>query len=187
MKKILLILLPLLIVLPIFANEITTDKSKNTVPTFSIEDEDIAKVAVNETTAEEKFDAQVFRQKKKITDSLLWSSAAVSSVGITVLTASIVMGFIPQSEFPSEMFTDVAFQIKHVGKNGREIISSYPPMMVYCCVGAALFCAGTLILLFALPVLFYSIIRKVNEYKFEKAIKKESRWDISMSGVQFKF
>lgn len=187
MKKILLILLPLVTVLPIFANEAAADKSENTTPIFSIEDEDIAKAAGNDAPATGKFDAEAFKQKKKITNNLLWSSAAVSSVGITILTASIIMGFIPQSEFPPEMFTDVAFQIKYAGKNGKEIVSSYPSMMVYCCVGAALFCSGTLILLFALPILFYSIIRKVNECTFEKAMKKESRWDISMSGVTFKF
>lgn len=187
MKKILLMLLPLLIVLPIFANETTADESENTVPTFSIESEDIAKAAETETAASGKFDAETFKQKKRITNGLLWSSAAVSSVGITILTASIIMGFIPRSEFPPEMFTDVAFQIKYGGKGSNEIVSSYPPMMVYCCVGAVMFCSGTLILLFALPILFYSIVRKANEYAFEKAMKKESRWEVSMSGVRFKF
>lgn len=187
MKKILFVLLPLLAALPIFANEIEIDESEIAVPSFSIENKDISAVAENETTSARTFDAEAFKQKKKVTDGLLWSSAAVSSVGVTLLTASVIMGFIPKSEFPMKMFTDVAFQIKHVSKDGREITSSYPPMMVYCCVGAVLFCTGTLMLLFALPIMFYSIVRKVNEYKFEKAMKEEPHWDISMSGIQFKF
>lgn len=187
MKKILFVLLPLLAALPIFANEIKIDEPENVVPSFAIENEDVAKAAESEAATTKDFDVEAFNRKKKITDGLLWSSAAASSVGITILTTSIIMGFIPKSEFPDRMFTDVAFQIEHVNKRGEKIVSSYPPMMVYCCVGAVLFCSGTLILLFALPIMFYSIVRKVNEYKFEKAMKKEPHWDISMSGVHFKF
>lgn len=192
MKKLLFVLLPLLAALPIFANEMKIDEPESAVPSFAIENKDIAAVdnetaAGSEEVATKSFDAESFNRKKKVTNGLLWSSAAVSSVGITLLTASIIMGFIPRSEFPDEMFTKTAFQVKVVNKDGDKIVSSYPPMMVYCIVGASLFCVGTFILLFALPIMFYSIVRKVSEYKLEKAMKEEPHWDISMSGIQFKF
>ena len=129
-----------------------------------------------------------FKQKKKITDGLLFGLITASSVGVSILVTSIVMGFIPSDSFPNGMFTDVAFQIENVYSDGSVRMSSYPSMMVYCCVGSVLFCVGTLILLFALPIMFYSIIRKVNEYKLEKAMKKEEpHWEVSASGFQFRF
>ena len=188
MKKILFVLLPLLIVLPMFANEITVEERTDDVPSFSIESEDISKVAAetnNETVND--FDMEAFSKKKKITTGLLCGSISASSVGLSILIASIVMGFIPNENFPEEMFTDVAFEIKNVYSDGSVGISSYPSMMVYCCVGATLFCVGTFIVLFALPIMFYSIVRKVNEYKFEKTLKEKPHWEVSATGVQYRF
>lgn len=186
MKKIFFLLLPLLTALPIFANEIVIEEQKSEMPSFSIETEDITKVA-NENKATNDFDMDAFKQKKKITDGLLWGSAAFSSAGVSILVASIIMGFIPKESFPDEMFTDVAFEIENIYSDGSVRMSSYPSMMVYCCVGATLFCVGTFIVLFALPILFYSIVRKVNEYKFEKTLKEEPHWEVSAAGVQYKF
>ena len=189
MKKILFILLPLLIVLPIFANEVVTEEKEEVVPSFSIENEDVVKIQTEDSAEQTKeFDVAAFKQKKKITDGLLFGSITASSVGVSILVTSIVMGFIPSDSFPNGMFTDVAFQIENIYSDGSVRMSSYPSMMVYCCVGSVLFCVGTLILLFALPIMFYSIIRKVNEYKLEKAMKKEEpHWEVSASGFQFCF
>ena len=131
---------------------------------------------------------ETFEKNKKITTGLLCGSITASSVGLSILIASIVMGFIPNENFPRGMFTDVAFEIENIYSDGTMIKSSYPSMMVYCCVGATLFCVGTFIVLFALPIMFYSIVRKVTEYKAEKAMKKEEpHWEVSASGFQFRF
>ncbi len=194
MKKILFVLLPLLTALPIFANEITVEEQTDVqnaenveTPSFSIESEDVEKIA-EENKQANNFDVQTFNQKKKITDGLLYGSISASSIGLSILIASIVMGFIPNENFPDGMFTDEAFRIKNIYSDGSVQMSSYPSMMVYCCVGATLFCVGTFIVLFALPIMFYSIVRKVTEYKIEKAMKKEEpHWEVSASGFQFRF
>ena len=49
MKKILFILLPLLIVLPIFANEVVTEEKEEVVPSFSIENEDVVKIQTEDS------------------------------------------------------------------------------------------------------------------------------------------
>lgn len=189
MKRLLFILLPLLIALPIFANEVVTEEKEDGVPSFSIENEDVVKFQTEDNAGETKeFDVDAFKQKKKITDGLLFGSITASSVGVSILVTSIIMGFIPKDSFPQSMFEDVAFEIIYRNSKGEDIVSSYPSMMVYCCVGSVLFCVGTLILLFALPIMFYSIVRKVNERKLEKAMKKEEpHWEVSASGFQFRF
>jgi hypothetical protein len=192
MKKILFVLLVMAVSLPIFANEVAAPETQETVnietPSFSIENEDIAKVTEENKNEQTAFDMEVFEKNKKITTGLLCGSITASSVGLSILIASIVMGFIPNENFPRGMFTDVAFEIENIYSDGTMIKSSYPSMMVYCCVGATLFCVGTFIVLFALPIMFYSIVRKVTEYKAEKAMKKEEpHWEVSASGFQFRF
>ncbi|MBQ2124796.1 MAG: hypothetical protein II196_03280 [Spirochaetales bacterium] len=192
MKKILFVLLAMAISLPGFANEVTAPETQEAAnietPSFSIENEDVAKVTEENKNEQTAFDMEVFEKNKKITTGLLCGSISASSVGLSILIASIVMGFIPNESFPRGMFTDVAFQIENVYSDGKVRMSSYPSMMVYCCVGATLFCVGTFIVLFALPIMFYSIVRKVTEYKAEKAMKKEDpHWEVSASGFQFRF
>ncbi|MEE1290575.1 MAG: hypothetical protein UHW86_06040 [Spirochaetota bacterium] len=193
MKKILFVLLAMAVSLPGFANEVTAPETQEAAnietPSFSIENEDIAKVAAEDKNVHaDNFDMKTFEKNKKITTGLLCGSITASSVGLSILIASIVMGFIPNENFPRGMFTDVAFEIENIYSDGTVIKSSYPSMMVYCCVGATLFCVGTFIVLFALPIMFYSIVRKVTEYKAEKAMKKEEpHWEVSASGFQFRF
>ena len=89
MKKILFVLLAMAISLPGFANEVTAPETQEAAnietPSFSIENEDVAKVTEENKNEQTAFDMEAFEKNKKIITRL--RKRGKTAVGNDILKA----------------------------------------------------------------------------------------------------
>ncbi len=112
------------------------------------------------------------KKERAVTNGLLYSGVSMSIVGTAILVTSIVMGAIPYEAFPDSM------------KLEGTLASGHSYMFAWICAGASLFCTATAFLLFGLPILIYSIVRKLSESERELNVENKS---FSFDGRVFSF
>lgn len=162
-----------------FANSISSQKFRNFIPSFPSIKQNFIHFSSDFLPQAAKQDSEIHTENNKKWMQyhlMFWISGAFSITGGVFLTAGIAMGFIPYHWFPEEM------------KQPRRW-GPYSYMMAYASAGAALFCTGTVLLLFALPFLFYSAVKKIQSKEQNKTNTQNVNWEwqLTPSAIVIRF